>query len=425
MSLKEPVETPSPVENIHNVVNGVAALKLKSKKANKKVKSKRRNKISNANDSIPYHTFNHSSKNYLPNDPKRIFKSIEEVGLFKDDQFTCDVSQKRKLTAMPVLVHNASLLADLSITDSKALKTKFIGTNLYDNLEIYKAMDDKDLDSIEPCLKYIESQFQCGAWLSAFPKLTIVSARHHIVDIGMSLFNSNEKNADTTLICTYLDNGLLLFSQDTQNKSFAKDGIYSTDPILKKICFSGFAFEDLITNQDGPKSPAFSIVKARLDDNIDLVLRCEMDAYNATQDIYSELKCYANLKMGNPQHRKKLLKTWLQTGICPESDIIIGIRNPSDGILHDILQYSRTNLYRKFNSRNLTPYNKDFNYNSNVAVEWLQHCLRSICELVRRNANPDVDEGPRSFKIKIDARHNIHVKKLHSTPVSVTIPNFT
>jgi len=193
---------------------------------------------------------------------------------------------------------------------------------------------------------------------------------------------------------------------------------------LKKICFSGFAFEDLITSQDGAKDPAFSIIRARLDDDVNLVLRCEMDAYNTSEDIYSELKCYANLKMGNPQHRKKLLKTWLQTGLCKNSDIIIGIRDPCDGILNDIQQYSRTGLYGKFNNRNLTPYNKDFNYNSNIAVEWTQHCLRSICQLITVNVNPNEDEGPQSFKIKIDIRHNISIKKLNSTPAGVEIPHF-
>ena len=126
--------------------------------------------------------------------------------------------------------------------------------------------------------------------------------------------------------------------------------------------------------------------------------------------------------MKSPQHRKKLLKTWLQTGLCPESDIIIGIRDPADGILHDILQYTRTALYRKFNNRNLTPFNKDFNYNANIAVEWTHHCLKSVSRLVKLNIDQGI-QAPQSFKIKIDSLHNISIRKLQSTPHGVEIPN--
>ncbi|KAG0666557.1 Dxo1p [Maudiozyma exigua] len=407
---------------IDHITTNLNKLKLKKKTGNTKRKYRGRKSGTKCktNTVIPFYTFNHSNKLYLPNNPKELFISKEEVGLYKNGTFTDDNSKQSKSKTMPILKQNIALLYDKPITECRPLKNDFIGADLYENLEKYNAMDDKTLDSIEPCMKYIETQ-NVPTNNTDEKIVTIVSARHHIVEIGMSLFNSNERDKDVTFIVTYLDCGLLLFSQDALNKSFQKGGIYSNDPIFKKICFSGFAFEDLITSED-VKEPAFSIVKAKLNDEINLVLRCEMDAYNLEKNIYSELKCYADLKMKSPQHRKKLLKTWLQTALCPESDIIIGIRNPTDGILHDILQYTRTTLYRKFNNRNLTPFNKDFNYNANIAVEWTQHCLKSVSRLVKLN----IDRGikvPQSFKIKIDSLHNISIRKLQSTPHGVEIPN--
>lgn len=408
--------------DIDHISSNLNKLKLKKKNGNgkRKYKGKKLSNKPDINSFIPFHTFTHSNKLYLPNHPKELFESIEEVGLYKNGTFTDDRSKENKSATMPVLKRNIALLYDRPITECRPLKTKFIGSNLYEDLEKYKTMDDKLLDSTEPCMKYIETE-DVSPNESESDVLTFVSARHHIVDIGMSLFNSSDRGNETSFIVTYLENGLLLFSQDALNKSFQKGGIYSNDPIFRKICFSGFAFEDLITDGEDQKEAAFSIVKAKLDNEINLVLRCEMDAYNPEKDIYSELKCYANLKMNNPQHRKKLFKTWLQTSLCPESDIIIGIRDPSDGILHDILQYTRTSLYRKFNNRNLTPINKDFNYNANIAVEWTQHCLKAVSKLVKLNRDKTI-KVPQSFKIRIDPYHNISIKKLHSTPASVEIP---
>lgn len=407
--------------DIDQISSNLNKLKLKNKIGNRKrkYKGKKSSVKPDVNTLIPFDTFTHSNKLYLPNNPKELFDSKEEVGLYKNGIFIEDRSQECKSKTMPVLKENIALLYDRPITESRPLKTEFIGSNLYEALEKYKAMDDKILDSTEPCMKYIETQdtAENGGDDNV---LTIVSTRHHIVDIGMSLFNSNDRDNETSFIVTYLDSGVLLFSQDSLNKSFQKGGIYSNDPIFRKICFSGFAFEDLITNEEDQKEPAFSIVKAKLNAEINLVLRCEMDAYNPEKNIYSELKCYANLKMNNPQHRKKLLKTWLQTGLCPESDIIIGIRDPSDGILHDILHYTRTDLYRKFNNRNLTPINKDFNYNANIAVEWTQHCLKAVSKLVKLNIDQTM-ETPQSFKIRIDRYHSISIKKLRSTPHNVEI----
>lgn len=420
------VKLPVSSNNVEGIVDGMDNLNIKGKEKRKRYKNnKKKGKKAinhNSGKDVLFDKFSHSSMMYLPRVPKKLFQTFKEVALYSNDRLYTDINSIDKTDIVSELKPEISSLSDNHSIGSNDVKEHFIGADLFQNHERYTPMGAEELDSIEGCIKYLNNQAIDNESFIDDQKLVIVSARHHIVSLGMNIFNEDNASEDT-LICTYLKSGLILFTEDVTNKSYRTGGIYSENEHLRKICFSGFALEDLLIKED-EKKLAFSIVKGSLSDNISLLLRCEMDAYDSKHDIYSELKCYSKLKLSNTQHRRKLLKTWLQTELCADSNIIIGIRNPFNGILDDIQSFSRDALYHKFNNRNLIASKKYFNFNANIAIEWTQFCINSICKLIKNNIDDRIND-PQSFKIRINGRHNISIEKLQSTPNNVDISSIT
>ena len=147
-----------------------------------------------------------------------------------------------------------------------------------------------------------------------------------------------------------------------------------------------------------------------------------MDSYNPTLETYTEIKCFSKVKISSPVHRRKLLKTWLQTSLVPSSDIIIGTRDPYTGTLENIEHFTRKKLLERFNNRNIQPFDNYYNFNARLAVEWLQFCVESICTLVSKNRDHANRPNIQSFRVTIDKNHNIHINALDSTPQNVVMP---
>ncbi|CCF58533.1 hypothetical protein KAFR_0E03820 [Kazachstania africana CBS 2517] len=362
----------------------------------------------------PFKRFQHRSIAYFPNHPANFFQISREVATYHDGRIYEPNETSQDI--LPLLNKDISKIAQgVSAIDARKYKVKYIGSDLYQGFENFESMSREELDSALPCFAYIkkwEAHHHCK--YTENKKYTIVSARHHIVNLIMSIFDTSK---ETIVNSTYLGNGLLTFSQDTSDPMTMNEGIFTKNKNLKKICYSGFALEDLLTKSQ--KEPLFSITENQLDDNITLLLRCEMDAYNQLTQNYTELKCYAPLKMASPQHRKKLLKTWIQTGVLPSSDLMFGIRSPYNGELLDIEWYSRDGLYRRFNNRNLPENKKSLNFNANIAVEWSHHCIKTICELISDNLQGD---APQAFQIKVDTFRNISIRNLSKIPQNAQIP---
>lgn len=398
-------------------------VKTSSKKKNRTAGNKRSHgKDTTLTKTVYFSQFHHASISHMRDEPDALMKDVSEAALYVDDKLFTDVNRETRSNVMPILKSDVSSLRDSSGFQKSEIKKKYRGADLYKDLDQFQLMDPTLLDSVVPCMEYIKTLRDNDGESHNEDEITIVSARHHIVDIGMSLFNLYAKT-DTSILCAYTKSGYLIFHEDTSKTDNSEQGVNSKDPMLRKICMSGFAFENLVTEHRDSKSPVFSVVKGKINSKINLLLRCEIDAYNSELDIYTELKCYSSLRITNSNHRKKLLRTWLQTGLCPPSDIVIGIRNSSDGILHDVCGYSRSDLYHYYNNPYLRVLDKDFNYNTNIAVQWTHFCLKSIRKLVLDL----VDRGNDScqpFQVTIDKRHNIHVRKLKNIPAKFQIDQY-
>lgn len=386
-------------------------------------KKKGRKKLTGISDSIKFSQFSHSNMKNIPHEPTELMTDISEVALFVDSKLITGTTKKDRSEVMPILKSDVSAMTNKSNIEQRDLKKPYLGADLFKDLDIYQLMDASLLDNVGPCMEYIKTLGHQKKESVIEDEVTFVSPRHHIIDIGMSLFNLYSQT-DTSLLCAYTRSGYLILQEDSKKSSTADQGVNSKDPMIRKICKSGFAFEDLVTEGEGPKEPVFSIVKGKINSKINLLLRCEIDAYNEEEEIYTELKCYSTLRIANSNHRKKLLRTWLQTGLCPKSNVVMGIRDPSSGILDDIKTYSRSELYHLYNNRSLRFLDKDFNYNTNIAVQWTHYCLNSINKLVHGLRDTD-DDNPQGFRIVIDKKHNITLRKLKTIPAKFHIEEYT
>lgn len=365
--------------------------------------------------SVPFSKFKHTAIDSCPEKAKDFFEACKEVATYQNKRLFFNDGKVKPI--YPCLQMFAAVIAG---NKNPEFKRPYLGCDLYEGHEAYKPLTSSELDSSCCCLEYIQTVEERKISDYGKGKITIVSPRHHIVDLIMALYHDSE----VSIICTKLGRGKLLFSED---KSVAKEnGLHSKNPITRKICFSGFALEDkLTTSHDGKSGHFYSIVEAKLNDRINLLLRCEMDAYNPITETYTELKCFAKLNVQENAHRRKLLKTWIQIGLIPNSDLIIGLRDTQVGQLEDLIWYSKDSLYRRITNTSIRRSDRYFNFNANVAVEWSYHCIESICDLIIDNSDTPIDDANQeleSFRILIDKSHNIQVKKLRSVPKHVQIP---
>lgn len=380
------------------------------------------------NDTIvPFSKFNHSSKNYFPSDPEPFFKSSEELAFFTKDKLYYESKDRNKNNLAFLKDEIAHLATCESSIESKSYKKPFLGECLYKGFNgIIPLMSDEQLASIEPLVRYMD-EFKSrndGICYGENYQWVIISTRHIIIELIMLLFAVERKSYDLKVTAT---NGKYLYFE-ANNYNVIKRS--QSNLLGEKITYSGFQFEkvmteidtendndnigndNLVENNNTNDNYVFSVVENVLDDNIALLLRCEMDSYNHITKEYTELKCYSPLSMGNMFHRLKLLKTWIQINMVPKSDLIIGIRNNYDGLLQDINRYTRKSLYRMINDRNNKTINNMFNLNGNIASQWQKHCLKSIVNLINLNYDPNVLE-PQTFNIHIDSKRNIHLHEKH------------
>ena len=373
---------------------------------------------------IKFSTFHHSNHRVLPRGPPRIFEFHREVAIYNGNELYRDPSTSTRSMLVENLKPDIARISKLKLSERRKVINRYLGADLYDGWVDYEPMSRELLDTAVPCLEFLRNTEQNEHSTTATP-FTIVTARHHLVNIAMSLF-ADKSVGKFSIICTLIGD-VLMFSEDISDPKTLKEGLYTDNEQLFRICYSGIALEALLTKSESTISrkegPSFSIVQGILPkSNINIILRCEMDSYNPTLETYTEIKCFSKVKISNPVHRRKLLKTWLQTSLIPSTDIIIGTRDPYTGTLENIEQFTREKLLERFNNRNIPPLDSYYNFNAQLAVEWLQFCVKSICTLVSKNRDNANHPGTQSFRITIDKNHNIHINVLDSTPQNVVMP---
>lgn len=363
-----------------------------------------------------------------PSYPDRLppfFDSSKEVALYSEGELY--IGDKRQAEChVPVLNEDISQLS-LPGSEKKSLLSPYKSYDLFEPFNgVIPLMSDDELNNVMPCFDYISDwkshQATKGKEYGDDYKYVIISARHHIKDIAMTLFEVN-RGTHYNVICIVLKGKYLVLSLD---KVYSKPAMNVSKMSLtsQKLCNSGFVFENLLTGSKPNDKciPIYSISEHVHNKDVLLLLRSEIDAYNDKTKSYSELKCFGRLSMGNIYHRHKLLKTWVQTQFLPDCDIIIGTRDNHSGLLLDIDHYSREEFYEKLNNRDsvLTR-----NFNLKEATEWTKYCIDSMIELV--NANIDRTDkkkllSPRAFRINIDPRKNMSIKQLEGIPTNIEIP---
>lgn len=341
----------------------------------------------------------------------------------------------------PYLKETASKIANKSELDSKLFKMEYIGSNLYENYKKYKAMEKEPLHNPISCFLYIQEweKMNSGKKYADDKELLIISPRHHLNDLIMAPFEK-PSDPEVSVLLTYLGGNRILLSQDFIHEKTEWIDKNRANTQMRKIINSGFALEDLLIEDykssilnsqsntyEGVKNinNFFSVVENDPNDSVRILLRSEMDAYNRTTGSYSELKCFAQIKMGNRFHRKKLLKTWVQISQLPSSDVLFGLRDTESGLLYDLKWMSRKDLAEKCNSYKLSM-NQNIDYSPTLAYSWYQHVIRSINDLVNKflKANNGNINEFHSFRLIVEKNKNIRLKHLQKVPKCVPIPDF-
>ncbi|QLG72066.1 hypothetical protein HG535_0C04200 [Zygotorulaspora mrakii] len=377
--------------------NGSQGVKEKKNKSRPKTKKKQ------AVACIPGECFTVPKICYSVKRPWHFYTECREVATYHNGCLL--LGTHFDLPTIPRLSRDISQLCDLN---SIEYKRKFLGANLYSDYENHNPPTLQELDDATPCFQYYNKLRSTSSFsLSHLSDevQTILSPRHHIVEMVMSLFDGDE----FSMICTTFGSGKILFSLDNTRKKMLPAG---SDNRMKKMAYTGIALERALTHND--TRPYFSIVEGFIKEkDVNLILRCEMDAINELKNMYTELKCYSKLNLHNIHHRRKMLKTWVQISLIPQSDLIIGLRDQG-GILRDLLWYSREKLYADLTNPSL-PRNKRYkDFNPNVAVAWFHHCIHAITQNLLHCTN-DITPS-QSFKVVFYTNHAIKINQLNSVP---------
>ncbi|CCH58078.1 hypothetical protein TBLA_0A02800 [Henningerozyma blattae CBS 6284] len=394
--------------------------------------------------SIRFNSFVKPSKTHFSD----LYRTSKEVATYHLGNLNINTDPTIEHTkGVPCLKDDICQIAGKSLLDSKKYKAKYIGADLFKDYEKYHAMEKEPLHDPISCFKYIQYYDKKHAnekkKYGMDKEFVIITSRHHINDLVLAPFKKIS-DPEVSVLLTYLGDNRILLSQDyaheppdwRENKQF-----YNS---MRKIVNSGFAFEDLVIKdytsskltpsleEQQKKDPSitnnyFSVVENDISPKLTILLRSEMDGYNPLTNSYTELKCFTRLNMGSPFHRQKLLKTWVQIGQLPNSDLLVGSRDTQTGLLNDITWFSRDDLVTKCDSyysprlrfhQNTTPTN---------ASAWYYHVLSAITSLTRdylKKTPKAPSSVPVPFRLIVEKNRTITLLPLKKVPASVPIPDF-
>ncbi|CCE65080.1 hypothetical protein TPHA_0J02600 [Tetrapisispora phaffii CBS 4417] len=408
-------------------IDGTTNVSRKNKAKKGKDKKKSRGKYSDDIIArIPFKHFSYSNAHIGKSQPN-IFQEAKGVALYYDKRITKITNNEAELineSNPPFLTKDISNLSEISLLDSKKFKLPYMGYNLYDEIEKFGPMDSTLLDSTVPCFEYLRT-----LKISEEDKLyntpyTFMTPRHHLTELMMTVYESRESElTGKSWLFTRIKDDLIVISEDLAKENNPSPQNHKLqNSFSKKVINSGFTFEELvIENFQECHKPYFYISENRLTPKSTFIIRSEMDSYNNKTETFTELKCFNKLHLGVAQHRKKLLKTWFQTGLSPNCDIVIGIRDTSSGILEDLLWYSRENMYQKLQDPSLPKFKNSFDFKPHIGIQWLNHCIHAIESAFTKDTS-DTASNPMTYKVIIDKHKSIIIKKLSIVPKNVEIP---
>ncbi|CCK69590.1 Dxo1p KNAG_0C04890 [Huiozyma naganishii CBS 8797] len=374
---------------------------------------------------VRFKEFHHHDPGKYVSKPAHIFQKSKEVACYTGGKLYINDGNTTNLTILPLLKEDIAALAQSKNTQkSGSFKSKYLGLSLYAGFEDYVfTMSPDMLDSAKPCLDYINEWNRGSKGEKKFGESyrhIIVGPRHHLVELTMALFAND---SDYKLVCTVLRGKFIVLSQfDDGSQRNRNEGITLSDRRTRMLCYSGFVICKIWSLNRGIIPSQFFYYGTPIRRGHLATFTCEMDAYNQIENHYTELKCYGPLNMKSSYHKSKLLRTWVQTEVSPDTDVVIGCRNAYDGTLQDITQLSRESLYRKFNNKHQPRAHTNFNYNAQVAVEWSQYAMKAIIRLIEGNLNQKSVLEPQAFVVTVYRGHDIGIRKLKGVPKYAEIP---
>lgn len=352
---------------------------------------------------IPCKKFSHAPVNYVLEKSPILLRDSEEL-------YTCSYKVDKStlwnsLSTKPALRKEICNFIAQNKWDDDISKNRFIGSNLTEGYEDYVPLPQEVLDSVDLLMQAYDKY---NEGLDTMNKTTFISLRHHIIDIIMCPF----QNETVSLIMTVLPDRNILISVD---KSQCKpNGIHQlTDPNIRKICYTGFALENLLIDSSENENDSqehelyYSFVRGIINDDVEIFFQAEMDSYNPLTNSYTEIKSSVNFNLNNAYHRKKLLRMWVQTNLLPRSDLLIGFRNPYSNELEQLRPYKIQDIYQKVNNRSILGRpGKFFRYNAVVARDWFHHIFSILKTNLLSLAEPD---KLSSFKVQLDPNLNLSI----------------
>ncbi|CEP60656.1 Dxo1p LALA0_S01e15940g [Lachancea lanzarotensis] len=351
-------------------------------------------------------SFKHTHPSQMSPQPRSFFTDVEELcGLTQvldQDKFTLNCRD-----GLALLKDDVSCFVR---DGSRSSVSNYIGHDMLENYDTFTPVSVDQLEDMRGMQQFIAQRND----KDKKSKLTVVCSRHNMIDLIMAPFSDQ----DIHLNAIHYDGYLYLFPD--RQAGAGSMGINSEDPRTRKICYTGFELEHLVTKAKEPteSSAFYSIVCGKIDSDLECLFKAEMDALEPVSNTYTEIKCSTGLKTKSSHHRKKLLRMWIQTSLIPSTTLLIGLRDPYYNQLTTFERYTRAQLYRKFNNTNLKFLPQKYNYNANVSIEWFRHLFKAIQKLVEANLVPDTPEARShtSFKLTVTKTLMLKLRKLDKMP---------
>ncbi|SCU93297.1 LAMI_0E13872g1_1 [Lachancea mirantina] len=350
--------------------------------------------------------FAHVKIQSFPTSPFQFFDKCEEVGTLtkwlKDGTWVLNSTD-----GWPLLRENVCKF--MQDGDKRRIRS-YIGHDMASGFASYVPLPPGELEDMTGAFEFIKQwEHKNGKRYPDDCGMAIVCARHHLISLAMAPFGDEDVN-----FIAVAGEGYLFLWPDKQYVK--KDlGIRSPSATVRKICYAGFELENLLTRSatDLGESRFYSLVEGRLNENVRFLFKAEMDSCDS-KGRYTEIKSSTSFRRNNLQHRRKLLRIWIQTSLIPETNILVGFRDPQCNQLTALKCYSRLEIYKKFNSNDLPVSRNHYNFNANISVQWFRHLMHHISKLESLRSKPS--EGPKAFKFKLTKDCRLFLRQLPIVP---------
>lgn len=209
--------------------------------------------------------------------------------------------------AIEELNHYSKIDNNLILNDKSALKTlnydKIIGSDLSQGFQYYRPSPNEEIYQLNDL-------FQVLNQIPGSEVPRIVSIRRNLMIL--MLIPLTEQECEFNVI--YKDNDIII--------DYKWDETTTNDTL---VAYSGFKFEELMTNNQSDDSTYYTVINQTIND-LNILITAEIDSQS--NGDYIELKTH-NYKSSPSKLAKKLLVSWCQTRLINSNKIIVGFRSAS------------------------------------------------------------------------------------------------